>query len=103
MSFETLEEYNKKQQEHINGLRRQSEKFALIPISEALGLSKKQLERLKYEPGQISGLCISAIKSLQPENACLTKTIDAMRKTEQQNAQELFGFIRHGSYGGKNT
>lgn len=94
MSYEALEEYNKKQQEHINRLRRESEKYALIPISEALGLKKKQLERLKYEPGQVCGLCISAIKSLQQENADLKKTCEAMRKTEGQNAQKLFGFVQ---------
>ncbi len=101
MNFDSLAEYNEKQREHINALRRQSEKFVLVSISEALGLGKKQLERLKYEPGQISGLCISAIMSLQRENAGFKKTIAAMRETERQNAQALFGFIRDGSYGGK--
>ena len=100
MDYESLAKYDAKQREHIRALRRQSEKFVLVPISEALGLSKKQLERLKYEPGQISGLCISAIRSLQQENTCLKKTIDAMRKTEQQNAQDTFAFAKHVNSGG---
>ena len=101
MDFALLEQYDEKQREHIKALRRQSEKFVLIPISETLGLSKKQLKRLKYEPGQISGLCISAIKCLQEENKCLKKTIAAIRKTEQENAQKLFRFVRHDHDGGE--
>lgn len=94
MALGKFEKHEREPEEKTPLSRVQSEKYILLPIAEALGIDKKQLERLKYEPSQICGLLIADIKALQRELKRQKKVYKELQQQRAKDSQALFGFLR---------
>lgn len=89
-------------EKHRKDMTVRDQKYVLLPILDALGISRKSWEKFKFVPDQMVGLIISCIKQTeQTRNRLVKRNIKLMQEKERQG-QAVMDFIdRSGNAGGK--
>jgi hypothetical protein len=78
------------------------QKYVLLPILDALGVSRKSWEKFKFVPDQMVGLIISCIKQTEQTRNRLIKKNKKLVQEKERQGQAVMDFIdRSGNAGGK--